>query len=76
MNTTEIRQKINENLDKLSSERLDFVAELIEYLADRESQDATQELLDIPGFLESFERAKKDIAVGRVTNWRSVRSDV
>jgi hypothetical protein len=68
MNTIEIRQKINENLHKLSSERLDFVAELIEYLADSESQDATQELLDIPEFLESFERAKKDIAAGRVIN--------
>ncbi|BAZ13749.1 hypothetical protein NIES4071_55890 [Calothrix sp. NIES-4071] len=76
MNTTEIRQQINKNLDRLSSERLDLVAEFIEYLADKESQDATQELLDIPGFIESFERAKKDIAPGRVINWRSVRTDV
>jgi hypothetical protein len=76
MKTAEIRQKINENLDRLSSERLDLVAEFIEYLADKESQDATQELLDIPGFIESFERAKKDIAAGRVINWRSVRTDV
>lgn len=52
MNTTEIRQQINKNLDRLSSERLDLVAEFIEYLANKESQDATQELLDIPGFLE------------------------
>lgn len=76
MNTSEIRQQIDQNLDRLSSERLDLVAEFIAYLADKESQDATQELLDIPGFLESFERGKKDIAAGRVVNWRSVRTDV
>jgi hypothetical protein len=76
MNTTEIRKQIDKNLDRLSSERLDLVAEFIEYLADKESQDATQDLLDIPGFFESFERAKKDIAAGRVINWRSVRTDV
>ncbi|MBW4505009.1 MAG: hypothetical protein KME64_00585 [Scytonematopsis contorta HA4267-MV1] len=76
MNPTEIRQQINQNLDTLSSERLGLVAEFIAYLADKESQDATQELLDIPGFIESFERSKKDIAAGRVTNWRSIRTDV
>ncbi len=32
-----------------------------------ESEEATQELLEIPRFIESFERGKKDIAEGRVT---------
>ena len=76
MNTAEIRQQINTNLDKLSFEGLNLVAQFVEYLADKESQEATKELLNIPGFLESFERAKKDIAASRVTNWRSVRSDI
>ncbi|MBW4598829.1 MAG: hypothetical protein KME29_04250 [Calothrix sp. FI2-JRJ7] len=76
MNTSKIRQQIDQNLNRLSSERLDLVAEFIAYLADKESQDATQELLDIPGFLESFERAKKDIAFCRVVNCRSIRTDV
>jgi hypothetical protein len=76
MNTAEIRQQINTNLDRLSFEGLNLVAEFVEYVADKESQEATKELLNIPGFLESFERAKKDIAASRVTNWRSVRSDI
>lgn len=76
MDTSEIRQQINQNLNRLSSERLDLVAEFIAYLADKESQEATQELLDIPGFIECFERGKKDIAFCRVINWRSVRTDV
>lgn len=76
MNNTEVRQQINQYLDGLSSERLELVAEFLAYLADKESEDATQELLDIPGFIESFERGKTDIAEGRVKNWRTIRSDV
>ncbi len=76
MNTTEIRHQINQYLDRLSSDRLQLVADFLAYLADKESEEATQELLDIPGFIESFERGKKDIAEGRVANWRTIRSDV
>ncbi len=76
MNSTTIRQQINQYLDGLSSERLEMVAEFIAYLSEKESEEATQELLDIPGFIESFERGKKDIAAGKVTNWRNIRSDV
>nr|WP_322714943.1 hypothetical protein [Nostoc sp. ChiSLP03a]MDZ8216228.1 hypothetical protein [Nostoc sp. ChiSLP03a] len=76
MNDTEVRQQINQYLDVLSSERLQLVANFLAYLADKETEDATQELLDIPGFIESFERGKKDIAEGRVKNWRTIRSDV
>ncbi|WGV25058.1 hypothetical protein [Halotia branconii] len=76
MNNTEVHQQINQYLDKLSSERLELVADFLAYLANKESEDATQELLDIPGFIESFERSKKDIAESRVKNWRTIRSDV
>ncbi|MEH2261187.1 hypothetical protein [Nostoc sp.] len=72
MDNTEVRQQINQYLDVLSSERLQLVADFLAYLADKESEDATQELLDIPGFIESFERGKKDIAEGRVKNWRLI----
>ena len=76
MNNTEVRQQINQYLDGLSSERLELVADFLAYLADKESEDATQELLNIPGFIESFEEGKKDIAEGRVKSWRTIRSDV
>ncbi len=76
MNTTEIRHQINQYLDRLSSDRLQLVADFLAYLAEKESEEATQELLDIPGFIESFESGKKDIAEGRVANWRTIRSDV
>jgi hypothetical protein len=76
MNNTEIRQQINQHLDQLSSNRLQLVAEFLAYLADKESEEATQKLLDIPKFIESFERGKKDIAEGRLANWKTIRSDV
>jgi hypothetical protein len=51
---------------------LDFLA----YLKERESNEATEELLRIPGFLVAFEKAKKRSAKRRLSNWRRVRRDV
>jgi hypothetical protein len=76
MNTSELRREISQNLARLSGENLKLVAEFLADLADKESEIATQELLDIPGFIESFTRSKKDVAEGRVANWRIIRSDV
>ena len=76
MNNTEVRQQINQYLDVLFSEHLQLVGDFLAYLADKESEDATHELLDIPGFIESFEEGKKDITEGRVKSWRTIRSDV
>ena len=63
----EIRQTIEDYLSQLSLERLNVIADILAYLAHKESEEATQELLNIPGFVESFERGKKDLAEGRVT---------
>lgn len=51
MNTSQLRQEINYNLEKLSPDNLKIGAEFLAYLADKESKLATQELLDIPGFI-------------------------
>ncbi|MDM8550904.1 hypothetical protein QUF72_12525 [Desulfobacterales bacterium HSG2] len=67
VNSVDVRQTIDQYLSQLSLERLNIVAEFLAYPTDKESNDATQELLDIPGFIESFERGKKDITEGRVT---------
>jgi uncharacterized protein YfeS len=76
----QIQDKINQHLKQLSLERLQVVADFVAYLADKESEEATQELEKIPGFVESFEKGKKDISEGRITpleqlNWRAIRSD-
>ncbi|MBD2665693.1 hypothetical protein B6N60_04506 [Richelia sinica FACHB-800] len=76
MNASQLRQEINYNLERLSPDNLKIVAEFLAYLADRESELATQEILDIPDFIASFERGKQDVAEGRVKTWRNIRSDV
>jgi hypothetical protein len=74
--TIAIRQTIDQYLNQLSLERLNFVADFLAYLADRENDKATQELLDIPGFMESFQKGEKDIEEGRLVDWRTIRDEV
>lgn len=62
-----IRHQISDYLDKLSPERLQSVADYLAYLVDKESEEATQELLEIPGLLKLVEEGKKSIDEGKVT---------
>lgn len=73
MTAIELRQNIEQNLKQLSPEKLNLAAKIVAYLADIESQEATEELLDIPGFIESFEKGKEDIAAGRLTSWQDLK---
>jgi len=66
MNTTDIRQQAREYVEQLSPERLLVAVDFLAYLVERESNEATEELLQIPGFQEAFAKAKKDIAAGKV----------
>jgi len=68
MNTQQLRQQVKEYIDELSPERLLVAADFLAYLAERESNLATEELLLIPGFIEAFNKAKKDVAAGKVTS--------
>lgn len=61
MNVTDIRNQVKQYVDQLSPEKLRVAADFLSYLAERESQEATEELLKIPGFKESFEKGKKEV---------------
>lgn len=76
MSTTELRRRAKKTIDELSGNRLKFVNELLDYVRERQPQDATSELLKIPGFLESFRRGERDVRSGKTTHWRKVRQDV
>ncbi len=67
MKTQELRENLKESIDRLSPERLVVVADFLAYLSERESNEATIELLKIPGFVEAFNKAQKDVAAGKVT---------
>jgi hypothetical protein len=66
MNTVEIRQQIQEYVDKLSPERLLVAVDFLAYLADRQDNDATEELLKIQGFKQDFAKAKENVKEGKV----------
>lgn len=72
----EIQEQINQYLKQLSLERLQVVSDFVAYLADKESEQATQELEEIPGLLETIKKNRETISKEHLVNWRTVRSDV
>ena len=66
MNTGEIRQQIQEYVEQLSPERLLVAADFLAYLASRDNDEATEELLKINGFQEALRKAKKNVEEGKV----------
>jgi hypothetical protein len=75
VSVTELQRQLNDLLKQLSPERLQVLADFAAYLANAESEAATQELLAIPGLLE---RVKQNKATHKsdYANWRNLRSDV
>ncbi len=71
----ELQHQLSDLLQQLSPERLKVLADFAAYLADAESESATQELLAIPGLLERVKKSKLTPKSDCV-NWRTVRSDV
>jgi hypothetical protein len=75
LSVTELQRQLNESLKQLSPERLQVLADFAAFLANAESEAATQELLAISGLLE---RVKQNKATPKThyVSWRNVRSDV
>jgi hypothetical protein len=76
MTTAELRQLAKDTLDGLPPDQLKVAAEFLRYLDERASDEATEELLKIPGLLEDLAEAERDIAEGKTVNWRELRRDV
>ena len=66
-------QKIEAILQRLSPERLRVAADFLAYLDERESNDATEELLNIPNFKEDFQEAMQDIENGDAVSLKIIR---
>lgn len=76
MNCVEMRDQIQDYLDQLSPERLPIALDFLAYLVERETNEATDELLRIPGFESDLEEAERDAASNKLVDWRSIRDDV
>lgn len=69
-------QETERRLRRLSSERLQVASDFLAYLEDRESSEATAELLEIPGFEEVFRKAVSQSEEGQVVRFADIRRDV
>ncbi len=65
MTKTELLRRAKQRLEHLSEQRLRTADDILAYLEDLESDEATEELLRIPGLPEQLEEAERDIAEGR-----------
>lgn len=76
MNTTQMRNQLKQYIDQLSPESLEIVTDFVTNLINQDNDDATEELLQIVGFQEAFEKGKQQIKEGKVKDWRMIRDDV
>jgi hypothetical protein len=76
MNKSAALTEAEQRLKMLSPERLRAANDFLAYLQEREENEATAELLGIPGFQESFDRALAQAECGQVVRFEDVRRDV
>ena len=73
MTTTELRQLAKDTLDGLPPKQLKVAAEFLRYLDESASDEATEELLKIPGLLDDLAEAERDIVEGKTTPVEKLR---
>jgi hypothetical protein len=69
-------QSAARRLRRLSPERLRVADDFLAYLEEREETKATQELLNLPGFEETFLRAVQQAKTGEAVPFDDIRHDV
>lgn len=72
----ELRRAAKQRLDRLSAERLQVALDFLAYLEERESAEATDELVRIPGLLKSLQETEQQGVGAKLSEWRKVRRDV
>ncbi len=66
-------QDAENRLRRLSPERLRVVSDFLAYLEEREENEATAELLNLPGFETAFREAIQQAEAGEVVPFNRVR---
>ncbi|HEY9897505.1 MAG TPA: hypothetical protein V6D34_19180 [Candidatus Sericytochromatia bacterium] len=69
----ELLQDAEGRLRRLSPERLRVVSDFLTYLEEREENEATAELLNLPGFETAFHEAVEEAEAGEVVPFSQVR---
>ncbi len=73
MTVAELRHQAKGRLDAPTPERLKVADDFLAYLEEREADEATAELLAVPGLLESLSSAEEEIAAGELTPVEDLR---
>ena len=76
MTTLQLRRAAEHRLRGLPPDKLKVAAEFLTYLETSASDQATAELLSIPGLVEDVRKAHREIAAGKGLEWRKVRREV
>jgi hypothetical protein len=77
MTTKALKLRIKKKIENLPKEKLLVADDFISYLSEKdEENEATKELLKIPGIEKELKQAEESIKKGKGVNWRSIRNDV
>jgi hypothetical protein len=76
MNISATLTEAERRLRNLSPERLRVANDFLAYLQEREENEATAELLSIPGFEAAFRRTVQQVEKGEVVRFEDIRRDV
>lgn len=71
--TTDLLERAKRRLDSLSPERLRAAEDFLAYLEERETDEATEEILRLPDILAALEKAENEIREGRLTPVEQLR---
>ena len=69
-------EEAERRLHQLSPERLRVAVDFLTYLQEREENEATEELLSIPGFETAFHEAVEQADAGEVLPFKNIRRHV
>ena len=69
-------REVQHRLHRLSPDRLRVAGDFLAYLEEREESEATQELLNLPGFEAAFRQAVQQAKMGEVMPFEAIRRDV
>lgn len=72
MNTPSIQLQIQSYVEQLSPERLTVALDFLAYLVEREANEATEELLAIPGLKKELEEAESSIDSDELVDWQDI----
>ena len=73
MTKTQLLRRAKRRLDGLSERHLATAEDFLAYLEEREENEATEELLRIPGLVDEVKAAREEVARGDVTPLKDIQ---